>query len=269
MDCTSNITTFSFQSQEVRTLILDFEIWFCGKDICQQLEYANSRKAINDHCKGVTKRYPLQTSGGLQEMIFISEPDVWRLICSSHLPKAVELERWIFEEILPTLRRTGRYDVGWRERCRREEFVELLEGVVPFLEEGKKVLVRQTTRGFTVELTQKSRWSVGRRKGLTETEAWLRETFVFVPNVEVGISTADVQLQYKVWCQLHGRQPTTNSMLGQIAELICRLPRLTYHELSLLTGGSESTLKQNVKVRKILNSQRGSSYCDAKERYGG
>lgn len=82
---------------------------FCAKDVAEALGYSNSRKAIADHCKGVTKRYPLQTAGGTQELVFISEPDVLRLIVSSKLPKAQEYERWVFDEVLPAIHRDGAY----------------------------------------------------------------------------------------------------------------------------------------------------------------
>lgn len=67
---------------------------------------------MNDHCKGVTKRYPLSTTGGLQEVRILSEPDVLRLIVRSKLPEAERFERWVFEEVLPAIRKTGGYMVA-------------------------------------------------------------------------------------------------------------------------------------------------------------
>jgi len=100
---------FAFDSHAVRTLIVDDQPWFVGKDVALALGYTNPSKAMSDHCRGVTKRYPLQTKGGLQEMRLINEPDVFRLIVSSHLPEAEQFERWLFEEVLPSLRRHGHY----------------------------------------------------------------------------------------------------------------------------------------------------------------
>ncbi|MRU22746.1 hypothetical protein FG476_01120, partial [Xylella fastidiosa subsp. multiplex] len=82
---------------------------FVGKDVADVLGYTNHNKALGDHCRGVPKRYPLQTSGGVQEIRIISEPDMLRLIVSSKLPAAERFERWVFEEVLPTLRKTGTY----------------------------------------------------------------------------------------------------------------------------------------------------------------
>ncbi|UIX82544.1 BRO-N domain-containing protein [Xylella fastidiosa] len=104
------ITPFQFESQAVRTVVDDHgEVWFVGKDVADVLGYTNHNKALGDHCRGVPKRYPLQTPGGVQEIRIISEPDMLRLIVSSKLPAAERFERWVFEEVLPTLRKTGTY----------------------------------------------------------------------------------------------------------------------------------------------------------------
>ncbi|MCX2962460.1 BRO family protein, partial [Rodentibacter caecimuris] len=74
--------------------------------------YTNSRKALQDHCKpkGVTKRYT-PTQSGNQEMIFINEPNLYRLIIKSRKPEAEPFEAWVFEEVLPQIRKTGKYQL--------------------------------------------------------------------------------------------------------------------------------------------------------------
>lgn len=85
----SNIIPFQFESNSVRVITDDLgEPWFVGKDICLALGYANHNDAMKQHCKGVVKRYPLRTAGGVQEIRVLSEPDVLRLIVSSTLPAA-------------------------------------------------------------------------------------------------------------------------------------------------------------------------------------
>jgi hypothetical protein len=64
---------------------------------------------MRNHCKGVLKQHPLPTAGGVQEVRLISEPDLYRLVVGSRLPAAERFERWVFEDVLPTLRRTGSY----------------------------------------------------------------------------------------------------------------------------------------------------------------
>lgn len=109
-----NITEaiISFNNAEfgnLRTVESDGVIEFCGKDIANALGYANPSKALKDHCKGVTKRYPLATPGGIQNVRFISEPDLYRLIAHSKLPNAQKFESWIYTDVLPSIRRHGGY----------------------------------------------------------------------------------------------------------------------------------------------------------------
>lgn len=95
----------------VRTLeTADGKILFCGADVAKALGYSNSRKALADHCKekGVTKRDTL-TKGGIQELTYIDEGNVYRLITHSKLPNAERFETWVFDEVLPEIRHTGRY----------------------------------------------------------------------------------------------------------------------------------------------------------------
>lgn len=75
-----------------------------------------SRKAINDHCKekGVTFRDTL-TEGGMQKLKYINEGNVYRLIISSDMPQAEVFESWIFDEVLPTIRKRGYYGVYKKE----------------------------------------------------------------------------------------------------------------------------------------------------------
>lgn len=110
MENQNTLTVFNFNQNQVRTVIdSDGTPLFCGKDVCEILGYTNASKAMGDHCKGVTKRYPLQTAGGVQEVRFIAEPDLYRLIVSSQMPTAQEFEKWVFEDVLPTIRKTGQY----------------------------------------------------------------------------------------------------------------------------------------------------------------
>uniref|UniRef100_UPI00359C28FB BRO family protein n=1 Tax=Thomasclavelia spiroformis TaxID=29348 RepID=UPI00359C28FB len=97
---------------EIRSLIVDNEPWFVGKDVANILGYSNTRKAINDHVdeedKGVTK---CDTLGGKQDLIVINESGLYSLILSSKLATAKKFKRWVTSEVLPAIRKTGRYQV--------------------------------------------------------------------------------------------------------------------------------------------------------------
>ena len=93
----------------VRTLEEDNGVvLFCGADIAKALGHSNPSKALNDHCKGVTKRYT-PTKSGEQEMSFIPESDLYRLVFSSKLPTAEKFTDWVTSEVLPSIRKTGSY----------------------------------------------------------------------------------------------------------------------------------------------------------------
>ena len=104
----------------VRILYEDGKPLFCGADACKALGYKNQHDALTRHCKGVVKRYPL-TNGGKQQMNFLPEGDLYRLITHSKLPSAEKFERWVFDEVLPAIRKNVMYgaDPAELERLRR------------------------------------------------------------------------------------------------------------------------------------------------------
>ena len=94
----------------IRTIKKDSKIYFCGSDVAKALGYAIPSKAVNTHCKteGVSKM-EVPTNGGMQEMLFITEGNVYRLITHSKLPAAEQFEHWVFDEVLPDIRKHGAY----------------------------------------------------------------------------------------------------------------------------------------------------------------
>ena len=92
----------------IRIIMEDGKPLFCGKDVADALGYTNHRKALADHCKGVTKRDSL-TKGGVQSISYIPEGDLYRLIAHSQLPDAERFESWVFDDVLPSIRKHGGY----------------------------------------------------------------------------------------------------------------------------------------------------------------
>ena len=140
-----SLTVFKFEASAVRVVTDDKgDPWFCAKDVCtvlgrvckltmdprhssirlfrkaasellckHALGYTDDSKAVKDHCKpwGITKRY-LPTSSGPQELTFINEGNAYRLsIIRSHKPEAKRFEYWVYDEVLPSIRKTGRYSL--------------------------------------------------------------------------------------------------------------------------------------------------------------
>ena len=93
---------------EVRTLEEDGKVLFCGSDVAKALGYSRPKDAISAHAKGAVKRRTL-TSGGEQEMSFIPESDLYRLVFSSKLPTAEKFTEWVTAEVLPSIRKHGAY----------------------------------------------------------------------------------------------------------------------------------------------------------------
>ena len=100
-----------FENEEfgkIRTVEIDGKPYFSASDVANALGYANPRKAIIDHCKGVTK-CDTPTNSGVQSINFIPEGDIYRLIIRSKLPSADKFEKWVFDEVIPSIRKNGGY----------------------------------------------------------------------------------------------------------------------------------------------------------------
>jgi len=93
---------------ELRVLEQDGKPYFPATACAKKLGYVNPQKAIRDHCKGVNEMVT-PTKGGMQTTRFIPEGDLYRLIVHSKLPAAERFEKWVFDEVLPSIRRTGSY----------------------------------------------------------------------------------------------------------------------------------------------------------------
>lgn len=95
---------------QVRTIVNGNKILFCASDIAKALGYARPADAITTHCKGVVI-LPTPSKGGVQQTKFIPEGDIYRLIIKSKLPSAEKFESWVFDEVLPSIRKTGSYSL--------------------------------------------------------------------------------------------------------------------------------------------------------------
>ena len=125
---------------EIRTLETeDGKVLFCGADVAKALGYSKPQNAIQAHCRGALKQGIL-TNGGKQEMLFIPEGDVYRLIAHSKLPKAVEFESWVFDEVLPMIRKTGAYAL--RDSYQIEDPIERAKRWIEEQQEKKQLTVQ-------------------------------------------------------------------------------------------------------------------------------
>ena len=104
------LITFNFENNNVRIFQDENgQPLFVAKDVATILGYKDTVSAIKQFCKGVVKHHPLITNGGNQNVRVIYEPDLYRLTFGSKLESAVRFQNWVFEEVLPTIRKTGQY----------------------------------------------------------------------------------------------------------------------------------------------------------------
>lgn len=98
--------------ESIRTVVIDGEIWFVGADVAAVLGYKRPVETIRQHCKpkGTTK-HRILTGGGMQEVVLINEGNVYRLIVKSTLPSAERFEEWLFDEVIPSIRKKGGYGI--------------------------------------------------------------------------------------------------------------------------------------------------------------
>ncbi|HBF8833514.1 TPA: hypothetical protein KO142_000863 [Clostridioides difficile] len=94
---------------QIRMAEIDNKPYFVGKDIAKSLGYKNTNDAILRHCKGVVKHEGFKING--IKVALITEGDVYRLIVGSNLPNAEKFESWVFDEVLPSIRETGKYQL--------------------------------------------------------------------------------------------------------------------------------------------------------------
>lgn len=146
----TNIINFNFDNKEVRTLLINEKPYFVGCDVAEVLGYAKPNNAISTHCKGALKQGIL-TEGGKQEMLVIPEGDVFRLIIKSRLEKAQKFESLVMDEILPSLRKTGKYEIN--PTCK-----ENLQVQTPVIRENRTTQSPQLTQLNTIDLTDFTSW---------------------------------------------------------------------------------------------------------------
>lgn len=107
----NELQLFNFENNQVRTLLINDEPWFVGKDVAEILGYSKARNAIATHVDDDDKKgAPIQGDlGGTQEMTVINESGVYALVFGSKLPSAKRFKHWVTSEVLPQIRKTGSY----------------------------------------------------------------------------------------------------------------------------------------------------------------
>ncbi|PIT32590.1 BRO-N domain-containing protein [Snodgrassella alvi] len=112
----SNLIAYQFKNSNIRIELKNNEPLFCLTDVANALNIKNAHSnRFNFSEKGIHKMYT-QTKGGKQELIFIDEANLYRVIFRSNKKEAIDFQNWVFEEVLPSIRKTGSYSLTLNKR---------------------------------------------------------------------------------------------------------------------------------------------------------
>ena len=107
-----NLTKFVFEESDVRVLIIDNDYWFVAKDVCQVLGHGDTSKVCSRLDEDEKLVRTMFVSGQNRDMLTISESGLYNLIITSRKPKAKEFRRWVTKEVIPSIRKTGKYEIN-------------------------------------------------------------------------------------------------------------------------------------------------------------
>ncbi|WP_229758750.1 BRO-N domain-containing protein [Peterkaempfera bronchialis] len=171
----SELVRLDFQGGEVRVVIIDGDPWWVASDVCGALDISQTHRALaglDDDEKG---RHTMTTPGGDQQVSIINEPGLYSLILRSRKPEAKAFKRWVVHEVLPTIRRTGRYAVD--ERPASDLPVDMhafLREVSQVATEAAVAAAREATREATLSFRETLAET---RDAFREAVAEMRDTF--------------------------------------------------------------------------------------------
>ena len=187
-----NLTIFNNQQfGEIRATDIDGEPWFVGKDVATALGYNNSRDAIFKHVDAEDKRVSrFATPSGEQEMTVINESGLYSLALSSKLPSAKAFKRWVTSEVLPSIRKTGGYQMQTNKPIKMSEVFQAMAQTAKIAEDASETahaamngVTRLTAAQDAIEASVSSMdkkldnvVDVLSAPKTTEAERWQRET---------------------------------------------------------------------------------------------
>ena len=132
---------------EVRVVMIDGEPWFVAADVCRILEIDKTQtRRLDDDEKGL---YSIQTLGGEQDTVVVNEPGLYRLVFASRKPEAREFQRWVYHEVLPSIRKTGGYSVERETIAVEREKIAIEREKLALEREKFNVENSEATKSFT------------------------------------------------------------------------------------------------------------------------
>ena len=182
----NKLQVFNFENHKVRSLLLNNEPWFVGKDVAEVLGYERADNAIRNHIDKEDKlMHQISASGQNRNMTIINESGLYSLVLSSKLPSAKKFKRWVTSEVLPALRKTGQYQV--KELSGSELMAKALIEAQNVLAAKDKVIEEMKPKALFADAVATSHTSIlvgelakilkqnGIEMGQKRLFAWLRE----------------------------------------------------------------------------------------------
>ena len=197
----------------VRTLeTTNGKVLFCGADVAAALGYSNARDALSRHCKekGVVKCDTL-TKGGMQLLAYIDEGNLYRLITHSKLPSAERFESWVFDEVLPAIRKTGSYNTPD------------YSALSPQLQFMIQMEQRQNTLEQRVTLLEQNQNQIQRLSILTATDTLTARFIKECCTRRIcsdNITSAKLYIAFEMWCCQQGAMyiPKKSEFVNQMLD---------------------------------------------------
>lgn len=177
-----------FENEEfgkVRMAEIDGKPYFCGSDVASALGYKRPNDAVSTHCRA-TAKHSIPISGKMQDVNFISEGDLYRLITHSKLESAERFETWVFDEVLPCIRKNGIYATD-----------NVIDNILNNPDFGIELLTRlKEERSARVEAERTNSILMHVNKTYTMTE--IAKEIGLKSAVELNKILSDKKIQYKV-----------------------------------------------------------------------
>ena len=163
----------------VRTVEENGKVLFCGSDVAKALGYSNVSDALKRHCRAIVK-HDTPISGKMQAINFIPEGDVYRLITHSKLPSAEKFESWVFDEVLPSIRKTGSY----------QKPMSQLEMIAQMAQASVELEKKQSQQAVELQHTNKRLDNIGEVIAL-DTTSWRKDAHRIITKIATKLGGFD------------------------------------------------------------------------------
>jgi prophage antirepressor-like protein len=181
----NELKVFSFKNNNVRSVIIDDEPWFVGKDVAEVLGYSNPRDALSRHVEEDDKADVVIHDGSQNRNVTgINESGLYALILSSKLSQAKEFKRWVTSEVLPSIRRTGTFGLNNRDKFE-------LAGLISKCKNTKAVDALMTL----FEINKPIRIQPASNTSVSDYLAYIEDEQL------VGVPTQQIYDNYKSYCK--------------------------------------------------------------------